>query len=365
MLKKLTNNDLKIALFCGGAGTRMWPLGRADKPKQFQPLLAGKSTFEITIERLLKGILPENIFPVVNREYVGFVAQQSPSIPLENIIIEPELRDTFAAVGLTATILHAKFGNVPVAGLWSDHLVKNEKAFLASLQAAAKLAQDENKMVEVGVRPTFASTQLGYIQLGKMIKTIDGMAVFEFLQQIEKPAEVEAAGFVKSWKYLWHVGIAVWETKLMLGFYKKLHPQVADVLEKIAKTKNESQISKLYGEIPKSSVDFAILEKLAKVDRLVISADLGWADVGAWDVLKDEIAKTAESLVTEGEVLDFDSKDCLIYETTDGKIVATSDLEGLVIVDTPDALLVLPKEKAVNVKQIVAKLKELKKEKFL
>lgn len=365
MSKKLTDNNLKIALFCGGAGTRMWPLARAAKPKQFQPILSGKSTFELTVERVLKATSAENIFPVVNREYVGYVAQQAPQIPLENIIIEPVLRDTFAAVGLAASVLDQKFGNCTVCGLWSDHLVKNEVAFSASLTAAAELAATKHKMVEIGVRPTFASTQLGYIQLGKQISNINGMAVFEFLRQIEKPAESDAVSFAKSWKYLWHVGWAVWETKVMLSFYKKLHPQVADILAKIAKTKNEAQIAKLYNDIPKTSVDFAILEKLAPTDRLVISADLGWADVGAWDVLKDEIAENTRDSVTEGEVLDLGSKDCLIYETQDEKIATTAGLDGLIIIDTSDALLVLPKEKAGDVKKIVAKLKELKKDKFL
>lgn len=364
-MSKVQKNDLKIALFCGGAGTRMWPLGRTAKPKQFQPLLANKSTFELTINRLLKGFSPSQIFPIVAREYVGYVAQQAPKIPLENIIIESETRDTFAAVGLTAAILDSKFGHCTVAALWSDHLIKNEKAFLASLQAAAAIAVNEHKMVEIGVRPTYPATQLGYIKVGKMVKTIDGMAVFEFLKQIEKPESEQAVDFTKSWEYLWHVGYAIWETDLMLGFYEKLQPETFAILEKIGKSKNESQIAKLYADIPKISLDFAILEKLTPADRLVISADLGWADVGAWDVLKDELSQKPQALVTSGQVLDLNSTNCLIYETVEGKIVATAGLDGLIIVDTPDALLVLPKEKAGDVKKIVAKLKELRLDKFL
>lgn len=364
-MAKIPENNLKLALFCGGAGTRMWPLGRAAKPKQFQPLLVGKSTFELTVERVLKGFAQEAIFPVVSRDYVGFVAQQAPQIPLENIIIEPEPRDTFAAVGLTAAILSSKFGNTTVASLWSDHLIKNDKVFLKSLTSAAKIANLEHKMVEIGVRPTFPSTQLGYIQVGKMVKTIDGMAIFEFLKQIEKPEVKEAAEFVKSWEYLWHVGYAVWETSTMLKFYKRLQPETATILEKITKTREETRIAKLYSQIPKVSIDFAILEKLDTSDRLVISADLGWADVGSWDVLKDELSPNSLATVISGNVLNFDSKNCLIYEITDGKIVAASGISDLIIVDTPDALLVLPKEKAADVKKIVAKLKELKQDKFL
>ena len=361
----MAKNDLKLALFCGGAGTRMWPLGRVAKPKQFQPILSGKSTFELTVERILKGFAAPQIFPVVPREYVGFVAQQAPTVPLENIIIEPELRDTFAAVGLTATTLNSKFGNSTVASLWSDHLIKNEKAFLGSLTASAKLAKMEHKMVEIGVRPTFPSTQLGYMKVGKMIKTVNGMAVFEFLKQIEKPNFAEAVNFTKSWEYLWHVGYAVWETATLLGFYQRLQPKTFEILEKIGATSNKAQIAKLYNQVSKVSLDFAILEKLTPSDRLVISADLGWADVGAWDVLKDELSEQRQDLVKEGNILDLESKDCLIYETVDGKVVATFGLEGLIIVDTPDALLVLPKEKAAEVKKIVAKLKELKQDKFL
>lgn len=360
-----SKDNLKIALFCGGAGTRMWPLGRSQKPKQFQPLIWGKSTFELMIGRLLKGFRPDQIFPVVSREYVGFVAQQASSVPLENIIIEPALRDTFAAVGLTAAILNSKFGQTPVCALWTDHLVKNEKAFLESLVAAAALAQEEHKMVEIGVRPTFPSTQLGYIKLGKMFKKIDGMAVFEFIKQIEKPDSSQATTFVASWEYLWHVGYAVWESDTMLGFFRRLQPETFSVLDKIAKTKNETKIAKLYQKIPKVSLDFAILEKLDTKDRLVISADLGWADVGAWDVLQDELSQNSQKLVVLGKVLDIDSKNSLIYETIDGKVLATVGLEGFIVVDTPDALLICPKGRAHDVKKIVEKLKEEGKDDYL
>lgn len=343
----------------------MWPLGRSQKPKQFQPLISGKSTFELMIGRLQRGFRATQIFPVVSREYVGYVAQQAPSVPLENIIIEPELRDTFATVGLAAAILNSKFGRTPVVALWSDNLVKNEGAFLESLKVATTLAQGEHKMVEIGVRPTFPSTQLGYIKVGKMLKKTDGMDVFEFLRQIEKPNASQASDFVKSREYLWHVGYAVWETETLLGFYKRLQPESFAALEKIVKTKDESQIAKLYQKVPKVSLDFAILEKLDTKDRLVISADLGWADVGTWDVLQDELPQDPRGLVTLGKVLDFDSKNCLIYETVDGKVLATVALDNLIIVDTPDALLVCSKDRAQDVKKIVEKLKEEGKDGYL
>ncbi len=191
--------DLKIAILCGGAGTRMWPMSRHDQPKQFQFLVGKESTFQIIIKILTSTFPAKNIFPVTKREYVGFIVQQAPEIPLENIIIEPEGRDTSAALGFAAIVLNKKFGDeIVVASLWSDHLVKTGQELVRALKAGYDIAQKQNVLVGIDVRPTFASTQHGYIKIGKMIKKIDGIALFEFAGHVEKPDESKAKEFVET-----------------------------------------------------------------------------------------------------------------------------------------------------------------------
>lgn len=369
MAKISKKSDLKIAVFCGGAGTRMWPMSRRSKPKQFQALVGKKSLFRQTVERLLLGFEPENIFAVTGREYLNLVTAEAPEIPVENIIIEPEMRDSLAATGYLITVFSHRFPGCIVASLWADHIVKNERLFIRALKAAYKVAQKENCLVNIDVRPTYPSTDLGYIQIGRMVKAVDNFEVFGIVRQVEKPDLRRAKKFLNSWNYLWHVGYAVWPVEKMLSFYKKFTPEVYKHLKRIKEnlgTDREQEVSlKEYSQIPRTSIDFAIFEKIPKGEWLDIPVDLGWSDIGIWSVLKDELAETKETNVVSGQNIDIGSSDCLIYGPNNKKIVATAGLRGMIIVDTGDALLVCPKEKAGEVKKLVEKLKEQKKNEYL
>ncbi|HSX18884.1 MAG TPA: sugar phosphate nucleotidyltransferase [Candidatus Saccharimonadales bacterium] len=364
------NNDLKIALFCGGTGTRMWPASRIDKPKQFQKLVGKETMFQQALKRITKGFPIKDVFVITGRNYVGLVIEQAPDLPLENIIIEPEMRDTLAAVGYAAAVLDKKFDNPIVASLWAaDHLVKNEDNFIESLKAAFDYVKETGKIVSIDVRPTYANPHVGYIQIGKMIKKMDGMAFFEYVKQIEKPSLTTAKKLISSWEYLWHAGYKVWETKKMLALYKKHTPKVYDGLMKIHKAWGEDNqddvVREIYPKFEKIMLDFAILEKIDPNEIVVLPSDLGWSDIGAWNILKDELADDPDDNVTSGEVVDVDSKDCLIYSTSPDKVVATIGLSHLIVVDTPDGLLVCQKDRVQDLKKVIEKLKEAKKEKYL
>jgi len=365
-----THNDLKIALFCGGAGTRMWPASRRSKPKQFQPLVGSDSMFQQAIKRIKKGFPIKDVFVITGREYVGLVVQQEPDLPLENVIIEPEMRDTLAAVGYAAAVLDKKFGNPIVASLWAaDHLVKNDQQFINALKSAYEFVESSSKMVSIDVRPTYPSVHVGYIQVGKMIKKINSLAIFEYVRQIEKPDIKTAKKFTTSWEYLWHAGYKVWRTQKMLALYKKFTPKVYQGLVKIreawGRDNQDEVVRQIYPNFEKVSVDYAIFEKVSSKEMVVLSADLGWSDIGAWNILKDELSENTKDNVIRGEVFDVDSQDCLIYANAKDKIVATIGLEDLIVVDTPDALLVSKKDRISEIKKIVERLKEAKKEKYL
>ena len=366
-MPKQTN--LKIALFCGGTGTRMWPMSRKSLPKQFQPLIENQSTFEMMVKRLTTKFSPQEIFPVTTRDNVGWIVKLTPEIPLENIIIEPEIRDTAAAIGLSAAVLDKKFKNPNVLGLWSDHVVKNEKGFIKAIELANITARELDKIVEIGVRPTFPSIALGYLKVGKMIKNIDGLGIFEFVEQIEKPEFSEAKKFAESWEYLWHIGYSLWSTKKMLQLFEKHLKSTHTSLIKIQKSwgtdKQEKVLKDEYQKIPKNSIDYAINSKLTSQDQVVVSADLGWRDVGTWNELKDEMTQKSSDNIIQGEVLDFNVTDSLIYNTKKDKIIAAIGIKGLIIVDTDDALLVCSKDRANDIKKIIEKLKEQNKQEHL
>ena len=362
--------EFKIALFCGGTGTRMWPASRRDKPKQFQPLVGKKSMFQQALDRIKKGFSIKDVYVVTGRQYVGLVVDQEPSLPLENIIIEPEMRDTLAAVGYAAAVLDKKFKNPIVASLWAaDHLVKNDREFIKALKAAFAYSKDTGKIVSIDVNPTYPNTHVGYIKIGKMIKKLDGLAVFEYVKQIEKPNLREAKKFLQSWEYLWHAGYKVWPAKKMLDLYQKHAPKVFAGLKQIQKSYDsgdqEETVKKIYPNFEKISIDFALFEKIDPKEIVVLSADLGWSDIGAWNILKDELSENVKDNIIQGDVFDIDSRDCLIYANSEGKVIATIGLESLIIVDTQDALLISQKERISEVKKIIDRLKEAKKDKHL
>ncbi len=364
------HKDLKIALFCGGTGTRMWPASRRDKPKQFQPLVGKESMFQQAVRRIIKGFPIKDVFVITGRQYVGLVVQQAPDLSLENVIIEPEMRDSLAAVGYAAAILDKKFGNPIVASLWAaDHLVKNDNEFIKALKAAYEFVKKNDQIVSIDVKPTFPNIHVGYIKVGKMIQKLNSLAIFEYIKQIEKPDLPTAKKYASSWEYLWHAGYKVWRAQKMLSIYKKYTPKVYLGLVEIQKAwgrDNQDEVfRKVYSTFEKISIDYAIFEKLEPSDVAVLSADLGWSDIGAWDVLKDELAENHKDNVISGEVIDIDSQDCLIYNTTQNKIVATIGLQDLIVVDTPDGLLVAQKDRIADVKKVVEKLKEAKKDKYL
>lgn len=364
-----SQTDLKIALFCGGSGTRMWPMSRKNLPKQFQPLIENESTYEAMVKRLTAKYAHHNIFPVTTRDNVQWIVKLTPEIPLENIIIEPEMRDTAAAVGLAAAVLDKKFNNPNVLAVWSDHVVRNKEEFINVIELANNTATEMDKFVEIGVRPTFPSIALGYLKLGKMLKRINGMAIFEFIEQVEKPDYKEAKKFAESWEYLWHIGYSLWSAKKMLSMYEKYFKDGFGPITKIQEawgTPGQEKVLKAqYEKIPKNSIDFAVNSHLSSNDQVVISADLGWRDVGTWNELKDEMAQRPKDNIIQGEVIDLDLSDCLIYSNDKEKIIAAIGLEGLVIVDTKDALLICPKDKTHQVKAIIEKLKEDGKEEYL
>lgn len=364
------HNDLKIVLFCGGSGTRMWPASRRDKPKQFQPLVGDISMFQQAVNRIKKGFPLKDVFVITGRQYVGLVVQQEPDLSLENVIIEPEMRDTLAAVGYAAAVLDKKFNNPIVASLWAaDHLVKNDDEFIKSLKSAYEFAKDSGKMVSIDVRPTYPNIHVGYIKIGKMIKKTNGQAFFEYIKQIEKPDLSTAKKYAASWEYLWHAGYKVWHTQKMLAQFKKFTPKVFGGLLKIQKAwgtdSQDEVVRKVYPGFEKQSVDYALFEKMDPSDVVVLPADLGWSDIGAWNVLKEELSRSQQDNVISGDVIDIDSEDSLIYNRSENKVVATIGLKGLIVVDTADGLLVCDKNKISDVKKVVEKLKESKKEKFL
>lgn len=358
---------MKIVIRAGGIGARLWPKSREAKPKQLQALISDKTMLRETVDRVLCMAEPEEIFVSTNRNFVDNVIRELPEIPLKNIITEPERKDTAAACGFESIIIEKRYKSSFVASLGSDHLIKYPKKFCQILKIAKKAAQRHpDHLFCLGVSPDFPSAGYGYIQLGKVIDEINHLEVFRVKKFTEKPSLARARKFLSAGNYLWNANMFLWNTKTLLSLYKKFLPKMHKGLFKIKaalETDREQEVvAAEYKKFEKIAVDYAIIEKAKKI--AAITLDIGWSDIGDFATLKDELTESEKENLVKGEHVGLDTENTLIYGEK-GKIIATLGIKDKIIVDTKDALLVCDKRRAQDVKKIVEKLKEKKKEKYL
>ncbi|HEY8284498.1 MAG TPA: sugar phosphate nucleotidyltransferase [Chloroflexota bacterium] len=356
----MANDPFRAILFSGGAGSRLWPLSRRARPKQFQPLVGPDSLFQLMVRRLAASIGLENIFVSTGEVYRDLVLEQIPGLPAENVLAEPEMRDTLAAVGYAVAVLNHRYPGSTIATLWgADHVIRRDAEFVESLQAAHTLARERNWVVKVDVRPTSPSSALGYIEYGEQRAVVDGRAVHAFVRQVEKPSLATALRLIEAGNYLWNTGYIVWTAEKILGLYAEHAPEASAALKRIVQALERhgpgADIGDLYASIPKMSIDKGIFEHMGGDDMVVMPAELGWSDIGAWDVLRDELADADTGHAVRGRYIPFSSSRNLIY-APEGKQVITIGVDNLIVVDTGDALLICPADKAQEVKTVVQHL---------
>jgi mannose-1-phosphate guanylyltransferase len=352
----------KAILFSGGAGSRLWPLSRRARPKQFQPLVGPHSLFQLMVRRLEARVGLANIYISTGEIYREIVLDQIPELPRENVIAEPEMRDTLAAVGYAVAVLNDRHPDSTIATLWgSDHIVRRDDEFVACLSAAHKLATEHDWVVKIDVRPTSPSSALGYIEYGELRAEMDSRPVYAFKRQVEKPPADVARRLIADGNYLWNTGYIVWTAAKILSLYEQHAHAAYEALEGIVdalhRPASRVDIAALYRKIPKMSIDKGIFEKMSGDDTVVMPADLGWGDVGAWDVLRDELMEAESGNAVHGNHVAIDTSGCLIYGPVH-KPVITIGVHDLIVVDTGDALLICPADRSQDVKQIVARLEE-------
>lgn len=348
---------MKIVIFAGGVGTRLWPLSRKKTPKQFEKIVGDRSTLQLTVDRLLPEFKTEDIYIATGKMYEKVVRSQFPQLPKENLILEPEMRDVGPAVGLTMAVLAKGNPDTPTAVIWSDHFVKKDRRFREVLRFAEKLVlKKKESIVFIGQRARFANQNLGWTELGREVGSIRGTKIFEFKRHIYRPTLEEAQVFLESGKFAWYPGYFVSTPKFILEQYKKFVPKMWRSLnrirEAVGKPNFDNVLQKIYPKLKKISFDNAILEKLNPKQAWVLAADLGWSDIGAWEALKEALeVKTAEN-VTRGKVLLTDCKDSLVFNLTD-QLAVGIDLQGVMVINTDDAVLICHKNSVPKIKKLV------------
>jgi mannose-1-phosphate guanylyltransferase len=364
----MQNKNRYIVILAGGGGTRLWPKSRKNTPKQLLKLLNNKTLLQETFERVEELVPEENIFVVTSGDFKNEIKKQLPNITEKNILVEPVPAGTSSAVGLAVVHIAARAPDAIISTLASDAYIKETQKFLSVLQTCQEVAGKGNYIVTMGIQPTFAHTGLGYIHSGREVMKFGKKAAFEVLDFTEKPDRPTAQAYVASGEYFWNANINSYSARTIFESFKEFTPKLSDALEKIAAvlgTKKEAEVTgRLWRELDNDPIDTAILEKAKNV--LIVPADFIWHDIGDWGVLYELLtsSKTANVVLGENlELIDINTKSSLVYGNE--RLIATVGIENLVIIDTPDALLVAKKDKSQDVKKIVEELKRKSLEKYL
>jgi mannose-1-phosphate guanylyltransferase/mannose-6-phosphate isomerase len=297
---------------------------------------------EETINRLSNVIKRENIHIATNRLQIKKITKclENFNISTRNLLLEPEVKNTFAPIAVLSSRINNKHPNAVIAVLPSDHFVKDKKKFKASLTRAIEIA-NQGYIVTMGILADKPETGYGYIKIGKRYRG------FYLAQRfIEKPKLSTAKKFIQEKKYYWNSGIFVFRSAMILGEVKRLMPEAYSI---ITRMQNKKDIKKLWFKLPSISFDYAIMERTKK--GVVLPVDYGWSDLGSWHALDKVMKKDRNGNIFRGAYVDLGSRNSFVW--SDKRVVATLGLDNLVIVDTKDALLVCSKDKTQDVKKIV------------
>ncbi|AXT52819.1 mannose-1-phosphate guanylyltransferase [Aquimarina sp. BL5] len=349
-------------LMAGGVGSRFWPVSTTEFPKQFHDMLGtGETLIQRTFSRLSKIIPKENIFILTNERYNDLVLQQLPEAEQRQVVTEPAMRNTAPCILYAALKIQKENPDAVMVVAPSDHWIEDEDAFVGNLKQSFDACSEKDILMTLGIQPTFPNTGYGYIQYNKETDAIKKVAQFT-----EKPDYETAKQFLDQGNYLWNAGIFIWSVKSIVGAFSKFQKEMTALFEKGLDAYNTEEendfIAVNYPLAENISIDYAILEKAENV--YVLPATFDWNDLGTWGSLYDKLDKTdANNAVVNARVLSEDASGNMIRTTTD-KIVVVDGLEDYIIVDKEEVLLIYPKKKEQDIKQVLKKVKETYGEKY-
>ena len=340
-------------IMAGGSGTRFWPLSRKDHPKQFLKVSGDRSMIQLTVDRLLPLIPLNDIYIVTAANQVALVHEHLPALPLENVIIEPFGMNTAPCIALSVQYLLPRYPeDTAMIVLPADHVIKDTDAFLTSLQTARAAAEDK-RLITFGIVPDYPATGYGYIEAGAIIKE----GIYSVSRFKEKPDQATAEAFLKKGGFFWNSGMFCWTLGTIREAFEQHLPRVAELCAEIGKIWQtagaDADISELYRQMPRTPIDIGIMEQAAA--RCVIPVDIGWSDVGSWKALSEISPRDAEQNFSNAETYFKDAKNNFIQSS---KFTAIIGLDNLCVIETADAILILPKERSEDVKLVIEHLKQ-------
>ena len=347
--------NLYALILAGGSGERFWPYSRRARPKQLLKLFSDHTMLEETIARLGDAVPPERVFVLTNREQEAAVRAACAGLPAENIVAEPAKRDTAPAVALGVGLVLRRDPQAVMAVLPADHLIKDTAAFRRDLLAGAKAAAETGALLTIGIKPTWACPGFGYIEQGE--RAFDGdPAIYEVKRFREKPNAALAESFLKQGNFRWNAGMFIWSIPAIMGELTKHAPELAAFVSRMrTATDLNALLESEFPALPKISVDYAIMEKAARV--LELEAGFDWDDVGSWVAVAKYLAQHEGGNAANCPLTANDASHNIVF-SAGKKHIALAGVQDLIVIDTGDALLVCHRSEAENIKKIVPRIPE-------
>lgn len=349
--------NLYCIIMAGGIGSRFWPESRTDKPKQFLDILGtGQSLLQMTYNRMKKLIAPENIFIVSVEDYYDLILDQLPELGAENIICEPSRNNTAPCVAYATFKIRRANNDSVIVIVPSDHFIGDESAFLEAIDTGASFSVEHEAIVTLGIPPTRPDTGYGYINY----INDPNNKVSPVLRFVEKPSLSKAKEYLVTGDYVWNAGIFIGHVNTFHSAYRLLAPEIFRIFEAgndIYNTPDEKLfIATNYRLSPSISFDYAIAEKAANV--FTIPVNCAWSDLGTWASLYDIGEKNDEGIFFTGGFMQHENTSNCIIRSSSDKIIVVKGLEGYIVVDTPKALLIYPKDEEQEIKQVTEVLRQ-------
>jgi len=359
---------MKIIITAGGQGTKLWPYSRQDKPKQFQPIIGDKSSYQQNVEVLLKQYAPEDIFISTKRKFIRYVSEQSPQIPLRNYIVEPDIaRDRGPGEGLAFLKLSMLHPDEVFFLIQADCLREPEDKFLKMMEQSEALVSERKCFLTGGIKATEPTMGIDYLKLGEKIKgSSDTFVIDEFM--VRRKTTHETRELIKNFHVVAHCNHTCWYPGLMLEAYKKYRPDWYDILMEIKEVidqpgENEA-IERLYATMEAGATEEVTRKVMSEGGSVATLLPFKWTDVGTWGSVYDFFEHGKQNYLG-GNVISVDTTGSLIKTNSISKVIAVAGVDNLIVVDTEDALLIVPKDKIEKIKDLQAILKERDETEYL
>ena len=350
------SNPIYALILAGGSGERFWPLSRRNRPKQLLRLVSERTLLEETVARLEDFVSPQQTLILTNLEQEKAVRDLLKNFPKENILAEPEKRDTAAAVALGTGWVAAREHSATMLAFPADHVIGDRTAFQETMKTAAAAAEETGALVTIGIKPSWACPGFGYIEQGEPVKLRSGgkIAVHRVIRFREKPNVDLAESFLRKGNFRWNAGVFVWSVPTVLSEFNRHAPELADFISQIRSSKNlNAVVQERFAKLPRISFDYAIMEKAERV--LVVEANFDWDDVGSWQAAARYFKKDEHGNIANRALTALDSSDNIVFN--DGQtVIALLGVHNLIVVRTEDAILICHRHHAEKIKNLVGKL---------